>query len=210
MHTAALTMILEGDGSRLSSAQPTATPPTVFDMTNPSPRARLRCGRAFVVAAVLALTACGSSFSDAQVGDGERLVSNDLYAVVVPQAAEKTGDYDDQLSLSWSAAGGRITATVDQEDVTVLHDAGDLTRTPTTVAGVETERLDADLRQLTAAEPGDRIRYRVAVSRLPLPSKNRPTEIELQLMGPAPLSDADVQAFLDAATRFLNRVQVST
>ncbi len=157
---------------------------------------------------MLVVAACGSPFSDEQVGNGERLVSNDLYAVVVPEAAEQAGDYPDLISLSWSAAGGKITAKVEQEDVTVLRNAGDLTRTRTAVAGVETERLDADLRRLTAGEPGDRIRYRVAVNRLPVPSASRPTEIELQLMTPAPPSEADVQAFREAAQRYLDRVQV--
>ena len=179
-------------------------------MTNPLTHARRRCGGILITAAVLVLTACGSSFSDAKVGDGERLVSNRLYAVVVPEGAERLGDYEDQLSLAWSAAGGRITATVDQEDATVLSNAGDLTRTRTTVAGVETERLEADLRGVTALEPGDRIRYRVGVNRLPVPSDDRPTEIEIELKAPASISEADVQAFRDAAQRFWDRLQVHT
>lgn len=157
---------------------------------------------------VLVLPACGSAFSDAHVGDGEQLVSNHLYAVVVPRAAEQSENSEDRISLAWSAAGGHVTATVEQEDVTVLHDAGTLTRTPVTVAGAQVERLDADLRRLTAAETGERIRYRVAVNRLPLPAADRPTRIELELTAPASLSEADVQAFRDAAQSFLDRVQV--
>ena len=169
---------------------------------------RRRRRRLLIAFTVLVLAACGSPFSDAQVGAGERLVPTDLYAVVVPEAAEQKGEARDRISMTWPGAGGRITATVDQEDVTVLRNAGDLTRRPTTVAGVEVERLDADLRRVTAAEPGDRIRYRVSVNRLPLPSANRPTEIELHLMAAASLSEADVQAFRDSAQRFLDRVQV--
>ncbi len=90
----------------------------------------------------------------------------------------------------------------------MLSEAGDLTRIPTTVAGVQTERLEADLRRNTAAEPGDRIRYRVAVHRLPLPSAARPTEIEIELMASASLTEADVQTFRTTAQRFLDRVQV--
>lgn len=142
------------------------------------------------------------------MGDGERLVSNDLYAVVVPEAAEQSGNAGDRISVAWSAAGGRVVATLEQVDVTVMGNAGDVTRTRTTVAGIETERVDADLRRLTAAEPGERVRYRVAVNRLPVPSSDRPTEIELQLMAPAALSEADVQAFRDAAQHFLDRVQI--
>jgi hypothetical protein len=89
-----------------------------------------------------------------------------------------------------------------------MGNAGDVSRTRTTVAAIETERVDADLRQLTAAEPGERIRYRVAVNRLPVPSSDRPTEIELQLIAPAALSEADAQAFRDAARRFLDWVQI--
>ncbi len=169
---------------------------------------RRRCRPVVSATAVLLLAACGSPFSDTQVGDGEKLVSTDLYAVVVPEAAEQNGDAGDRISVAWPAAGGRVTATIEQVDATVLMDAGDVTRTRTTVAGVETERLDADLRRRTAAEPGDRIRYRVAVHRLPVPSADRPTEIELQLMAPASLSEAEVQAFRDASQRFLDRVQV--
>jgi len=61
----------------------------------------------------LALAGCGRTFSDAQVTDGERLVSNDLYAVVVPEAAEQSSNSRDQISVAWSAAGGRVMATVE-------------------------------------------------------------------------------------------------
>jgi len=126
---------------------------------------RRRCSRFLIAIAVLVLAGCGRPFSDAQVGDGERLVSNDLYAVVVPEAAEQSSNARDRISVAWSAAGGRVVATVEQVDVTAMGNAGDVTRTRTTVAGIETERVDADLRQITTAEPGERIRYRVAVNR---------------------------------------------
>lgn len=175
--------------------------------TKPS---RQRCHRGTGVLlglAVLFAAGCGSPFSDAEVGNGEQLISTDLYAVIVPAAAEQNNT-NDRISTSWSAAGGRITASVEQEDASVLSEAGDLTRIPTTVAGVQTERLEADLRRNTAAEPGDRIRYRVAVHRLPLPSAARPTEIEIELMASASLTEADVQTFRTTAQRFLDRVQV--
>ena len=177
-------------------------------MTRLAWRERRPGTRVLTASTVLLLAACGTSFSSAQVGGGERLVSNNLYAVVVPEAAQQDGDSEDRISVAWSTPEGRVTATVEQEDVTVLHDAGDLTRTQTTVAGVMTERLDADLRHVTAAEQGERIRYRVAVSRLPLPSSDRPTEIEVELVTSASVTEADVQAFRDAAGHFLDRVQI--
>ncbi len=157
---------------------------------------------------VLLLTGCGSSFSDDQVGSGEKLVSDDLYAIVVPDSAQELNNFDDLISVSWSAYGGTVTARVSQEDATVLSRSGTLTRTPTTVAGVSTERVDVDLRQSAADQPGDRIRYQVAVDRLPLPSESRPTDIEIELVTAAPPSEADVQAFRTAAQRLLDRLQV--
>ena len=72
-------------------------------------------------------------------------MSNDLYAVIVPAAAEQSST-NDRISTSWPATGGRVTAAIEQPDATVLSNAVDITRTPMTVAGVQTERLGADLR----------------------------------------------------------------
>lgn len=157
---------------------------------------------------LLALTACGSDFSDDAVEDGEKQLTNSTYAVVVPEDAEEVANTDRRIAVRWPAAGGEVSATVEQENAQVLGEAGQLTRSRATVAGADVERVDADLRALTANEPGERIRYRVGIASIPKPSAERPTTIELQLTAPESVTDQEVQEFRDAAQAYLDQVQI--
>lgn len=166
--------------------------------------AQLACG----LVSLAALQGCSDDSPSA--GAGEEVLTNSVYQVTVPATRDSTQVLDSSMVLRWPVDGGQLEVQLAQENVEPLHYAGELTRTRQTVAGVDAERVESDLRKTTAGQTATSIiRYNISLPQIAKPSATRRTTVDFQLYAGPNVTDAQIDRFRTLADQFLDRLTIS-